>query len=138
MKGFFTLVPRLFKEDQALTNLSELMSEFLALNGWEERLAELRSNTRSAEAFEKRFFRWFDGFLAMKYIHYARDTRHGPGNLSESAARLLEWQTGAAHAPADARDLLLAYRQLQRSSRGGPQERMTNSSIDGGQSPKDR
>jgi hypothetical protein len=117
MKGFFTLVPRLFKEDQAPANLSELMSEFLALNGWEQRLAELRSNTRSAEAFEKRFFRWFDGFLAMKYIHYARDTRHGPGNLPETAARLLEWQTGAAHVPADARDLLLAYRQLQRSIR---------------------
>jgi hypothetical protein len=115
MKDLFALVPRLFKEDQP-ANLSELMSEFLALNGWEERLAELRANTRSAEAFEKRFFRWFDGFLAMKYIHYARDNRHGPGNLVESAAHLFEWQTGAAHARANPRELLLAYRDLQRSS----------------------
>ncbi|HXT40817.1 MAG TPA: hypothetical protein VN887_12460 [Candidatus Angelobacter sp.] len=57
-------------------------------------LAEMRANTASAAAFQKRFFLWFDGFRAMKFIHHARDHFYGPGSVEEQAGRLLA-ATGA-------------------------------------------
>jgi len=39
----------------------------------ETRLEECVKNTSDKSSFTKRFYRWFDAFLLMKYIHYMRD-----------------------------------------------------------------
>ena len=83
------------------------MEKFLAMNAFQEKLHELRANTASKESFRDRFFRWFNGFMAMKYIHFARDNLYGARSVLDEARRL----PGLA----DARDILAAYRHLQRT-----------------------
>ncbi len=41
-------------------------------------MKEIHGNTASEDAFRRRFFRWFDGFMAMKFVHHARDVIYGP------------------------------------------------------------
>lgn len=54
--------------------LPESIGSFLRLNGFEKKLSEIQLNTSNAEAFQKRFWRWFDAFLVMKYVHFARES----------------------------------------------------------------
>ena len=47
-----------------------LLKEYLDSVGFAEVLNELRQHTASLSTFRKRFFRWFDAFRLMKYLHY--------------------------------------------------------------------
>lgn len=51
--------------------LPDLMQTFLIEQGIDQRLAEIQENTASIVALRVRFWRWFDAFLALKYIHFA-------------------------------------------------------------------
>ncbi len=88
------------------------MKLFLETHEFAQKLKEMRANTESDEAFRKRFFRWFNGFMAMKYIHYARDHHYGGRPVTNEPKRL--------PGMADAANLLAAYRSLQRNAKGSP------------------
>lgn len=90
--------------------LAPPLQSFLESQRFDQALNELRSNTRSLPAFEKRFFGWFDGFRVMKYIHHARDTLYGPGDLQRCAEKLLAPERTCR----SVRELLLCYRERQR------------------------
>jgi len=83
------------------------MCPFLDSQNFKEKLRELRANTATDETFRDRFFRWFNGFMAMKRIHFARDHLYGARPVLDEARRLPDL--------AKAADLLDAYRVLQRS-----------------------
>ncbi|MBI1225423.1 MAG: glycosyltransferase [Bacteroidetes bacterium] len=85
---YLTYSPRSFEDLRSFTNydlyritdiaafytyMPESISEFLRLNGFEKKLAEIQLNTSNEEAFRKRFWRWFDAFMVMKYVHFARE-----------------------------------------------------------------
>jgi glycosyltransferase involved in cell wall biosynthesis len=96
---------KIFFEDTS--NPPPGMWTFLEALAFEQRIREIRQNTASAEAFRDRFFRWFNGFIAMKYVHFARDHLYGARPVLDEARRLPGF--------ADAKDLLGAYRYLQRT-----------------------
>ena len=89
--------------------------DFLAKQQFAEVLAEIRRNTSSEDAFRKRFFRWFDGFRAMKFVHHARDGFYGEGVVEEQAARLLEMLNCGQARGNDLLELLRIYRGLDRA-----------------------
>ena len=83
-------------------------------------LAEIRANTASEAAFRKRFFRWFDGFRVMKFLHHARDHFYGEGDTATETKKLLELT-----APCAVNDdvtsigsLLEIFRRIDRSDGG--------------------
>ena len=57
------------KETNRLITNNTLFS-FLEKEGWKNKWNEIQSNCGSAANFRKRFFRWFDGFLLVKYMNY--------------------------------------------------------------------
>ena len=86
----------------------EAMTPFLETHNFLRKLEEIRNNTASADTFRDRFFRWFNGFIAMKYIHFSRDNLYGARPVAHEARRL----PGIT----DPKDLLAAYRHLQRTT----------------------
>ena len=91
-----------------LAQLAPPLQQFLTTQNVTQALAEIRAHTTTPETFRARFFRWFDGFLAMKYIHHARDTAYGPAEITEAARELIGTDEQSA------RNLLLTYRTIQR------------------------
>src|SRR5438128_9925286 len=61
--------------------LPETVRGFLRQQRFAEAMKDIRQNTSSEAAFLKRFFRWFDGFRAMKFVHYVRDCFFGEGEV---------------------------------------------------------
>jgi len=97
--------------------LSHTMGEFLDANGIIEKHAEIRANCANLESFRKRFFRWFDGFLALKFIHHASEHAYPRRPLEQACLTLLDWQGQAGClGGGDAEELLLYFRDRDRHS----------------------
>jgi len=58
---------------QLMKTLPPAVRDFLTENDFLERVLDAQKHTASQAAFLKRFYSWFDAFLMMKYVHFARD-----------------------------------------------------------------
>ncbi len=92
LKVFLDRVERLFDMSPQdvkgeLKKMPEAIRTFLVDRGFEEKLKEVAGQSRTLAAFRKRFFQWFDGFLVLKYVHYARD--HFYPNIATEVA--VDW-----------------------------------------------
>jgi len=65
-------LPILYEGKQEIKS-AEPMAFFLGNHNYKKKVEELRNNTSDYAAFKKRFFRWFDAFLCMKFLHFSRD-----------------------------------------------------------------
>ncbi|NOQ74847.1 MAG: hypothetical protein GQ574_22725 [Crocinitomix sp.] len=79
LKSFVDLVPQFAISNQAeslalLEKLeNEQLNDFLKTLEFETALQEIQANSKGSAAFVKRFFRWFDAFKVLKFMHYMRD-----------------------------------------------------------------
>lgn len=98
-------------ESRILESLSNDLQRFLEKRNIRDHLAEIRKNSGSLEAFTQRFFRWFNAFEALKWVHFARDEAYPDRPLTEVAVELLHLMQLEADSE-EALDLLCFYRQL--------------------------
>lgn len=91
------------------------MGTFLESVSYEERLAEIESNVTTPEAFRARFFRWFNAFQVMKYVHHARDRYHPDVPVNEAATWLLEAMDQRLPVERSTRLLLERWREIDRA-----------------------
>jgi hypothetical protein len=116
LRWLFADLPALYNSDASLDDCPPILQQFLNEQDASSRLALIREHTTSQSSFQKRFFRWFDGFLAMKYVHFARDHSYGPAEVETASREVFHRRTHVLFGPATNRELLLAYRKLQRGS----------------------
>lgn len=117
LKQLFEQVPNLWTGKTALPelSLSAGLSDFLRSIGFEEKLAEIRANTRQRSTFIQRFWRWFDAFQIMKFVHYARDHYYPDIPVQEAARWLLARRFECFPGPeADIKSLLVLLREFHR------------------------
>ena len=100
LKVFVEQIPFFFrknaKEPAALLKaLPASVSSYLETKDFLAKAEEVNANVSGAETFVHRFFNWFDGFNALKFVHHACDNFH-PDIAVENAAKNLLEQTGNA------------------------------------------
>jgi glycosyltransferase involved in cell wall biosynthesis len=107
--------------EECTRDLPDAVRGFLASQGFTEVMKEIHENTADEAAFRKRFFRWLDGFRAMKFLHYARDKHYGAGRIEREAFRLLSHLALGEEVRMDGgvEGLLTVYRRLERGERSG-------------------
>lgn len=94
LKSFLGDVPSFFKnESVSLEQYPDSVSTFLRQENFLDRLSEINRQSTRREVFENRFFRWFDGFRVMKFVHHARDQFH-PNQEVRAAILELERESG--------------------------------------------
>lgn len=99
--------------DGLVDGLSDSVAGFLKECRFPAKLTELKDNTASEASFRKRFFQWFNGFRALKYVHYATRHYHPKEPVVQAAQTLLTWMEHA-HVPQELLGLLREYRRIQR------------------------
>ena len=102
--------------DQLMKSQPGVLQAFLEEQQFEGALEEIRSNSASVPAFRKRFWRWFNMFRILKFLHFARE-RGFPDPPVEKAApemlRLIDPESlGIPSVGGDVKKLLLIYRML--------------------------
>lgn len=65
------------------------IQDFFEVHGYAEKLDSIRANCRTFDQFKKQFYVWFDGFLCLKFIHYARDNFYPNISLTDAAGQLI-------------------------------------------------
>ncbi|MCB0583089.1 MAG: hypothetical protein KDD10_27675 [Phaeodactylibacter sp.] len=91
-----------------------MLEEFLRQQGFEHKLAEMKRHSAAYSTFCGRFFRWFNAFLVMKYLHFAREAGRADVPVGE-AARWLLGELGRLPEKDDGFSLLRRYRTIDRS-----------------------
>lgn len=111
LKVFFKTVNALTEVDNVkafLSTMPKSIAAFLEVNDFEEKLSELQKNTSTPSNFRKRFYQWFNAFLLMKYVHYARDHYYTNVSVVEAA----QWLLGELSIPSqkEPKELLELFR----------------------------
>lgn len=87
-------VPALFTDNEQeieaqLQSWPPTLREFLQENDFVKSLHEIRAHSSRPETFQNRFFRWFNAFKLMKYLHFARERGFPDVPVAEAAGWLL-------------------------------------------------
>ncbi len=90
--------------------LPTAIQAFLAENDFVDRIREIQKHTADSSAFVKRFFAWFDGFLMMKYVHFARDHYYPDAPVLDIAYSFAVREFNFKGNPSDSTALLEKYR----------------------------
>ena len=73
---FIEKVPTLNKEKVPVSIINELplsIQNYLDNIHFQDHLSKIKKNCSSESQFVKSFYNWFNGFIALKYVHFARD-----------------------------------------------------------------
>ncbi|MFK8007020.1 MAG: glycosyltransferase family 2 protein [Saprospiraceae bacterium] len=116
LEPFLTVAPNLllFENEQVemmKKHLPESIRTFLDANNFDTKLAEIQANTTIPITFGGRFFRWFNAFFLMKYVHFARDNYYPNVPVEEAARALLQKYYFKDMSGASAKELLLEFRK---------------------------
>ncbi|MFT5168078.1 MAG: DNA replicative helicase MCM subunit Mcm2 (Cdc46/Mcm family), partial [Saprospiraceae bacterium] len=110
-------IPEIYKQPDFDWNYLPLsIAGFLKTVDAAVRIAEIRKNTNGFEAFKKRFFRWFDPFMLMKYVHFARDEFYPNIAVREAGRWILENYFEQKVEEESEAELLITVRVLSKSS----------------------
>jgi hypothetical protein len=112
LKSFFEMLPSIYSLnfESIISLLPKPMAEFLKTVNFEKKWSELHRETSNFESFLKRFYRWFNAFMLMKFVHFSRDNFHPNVSVTLAANKLLS-KTGQTEFDNE-KDLLLQYRKL--------------------------
>ena len=95
-------------------NLHPGVISFLKQMDFEDHCREIFLHTSTYANFRRRFFRYFNSFMMIRYLHYMRDHFH-PDVPIEHAANELSHTAYADAAPGSrAEEILLYFRHLDR------------------------
>ncbi|MGB3464508.1 MAG: glycosyltransferase [Cyclobacteriaceae bacterium] len=75
IKIFLEMLPELFftRLDELKGRIPLLMWQFLESQNFHKAIYEMRKQSKDFGGFQKQFYRWFDGFRLMKFVHFSRD-----------------------------------------------------------------
>ncbi len=95
LKIFLQKVDELFTIKQErlevfLGTLPVSIRTFLMKSNFENKLLEIERNSTNLRNFRNRFFQWFNAFLLMKFVHFARDHYYPNVEISVATKWLLE------------------------------------------------
>ncbi len=119
LKEFLQEVESLYQINEK--RLSQLMGtwpqsiiQFLASVGFKSELQRINKNSNSLKVFYNQFYAWFDGFKALKYVHFARDHFYPNQPVFDVAKDLVEKIYSSIDDEITPLQLLHIYREVDR------------------------
>ncbi|MGL1888501.1 MAG: hypothetical protein OCD76_18435 [Reichenbachiella sp.] len=76
LKNFFTQAKKLYGLEDVMVfyeGMSEELKSYFSHEEFEKQISEINRQSKSEEAFHKRFYQWIDGFQVLKMVHHLRD-----------------------------------------------------------------
>jgi glycosyltransferase involved in cell wall biosynthesis len=88
LRQLFKRVPGLFQAASGVSGLPPAVAGFLQADGFTEAVNEIRQNSASPAAFEKRFFQYFNAFKVLKFLNFAHPGYYAFQDLQEAVTEL--------------------------------------------------
>jgi hypothetical protein len=100
---------------QVITSFPESIQHFLDEISLATELEKIKKNSTSEAVFLKSFYQWFNGFIVLKYVHFARDHYYGSINVAEAARWILDEMKQEVDQEGGKKYLLNMLRAIDRS-----------------------
>jgi hypothetical protein len=113
LKMFLQIIPELYNKTSQ-PEIPDSIQSFLSDKSFPAKLIEIRSHCASQKMFIKRFYNWFDGFMVLKYMHFARDNFFPSLDIAEAATQLMHLNGIYFHKIISKKDLLMHYRKWEK------------------------
>ncbi|AWW00467.1 hypothetical protein [Arcticibacterium luteifluviistationis] len=119
LKPFLERRISFYESDVDFSGLHEGLKAYLASINAKEKIELIKENVASLDAFEKRFFQFFDAFQLMKYLHFLRD-EYGINDvpISEGVAWYFKYVM-IEEKPLTLKDALLRIRKIDNKEANG-------------------
>jgi len=116
---FFKNIPEFYFTTPELVTLGGVIPyvliDFLNAYFFDERILEIKRNSSGVHSFEKRFYRWFNAFMILKFVHFVRDNAHPNMRVERAALEFLRKMDYPGVNEISSIDALLeVYRKLDR------------------------
>jgi uncharacterized protein YaaW (UPF0174 family) len=92
----------------------KLTLQFLESVNWVETIQEIKLYTTDTESYRKRFYRWFNIFMVMKFFHFLRDEGVEDKPVNEESIKLFKRWIDKNKDSLNPRQSLLKYRAKKR------------------------
>lgn len=93
LSEFFKSIPEFYITKPELVTLGGqvpyVLIDFLSSYFFDDRILEISKNSKGISSFEKRFYRWFNAFMVLKFVHFVRDNAHPNMRVELAALDLL-------------------------------------------------
>jgi hypothetical protein len=97
---------------EAHSKLPDTMQSYLSETGYQQEWNRIQKHSKNNQTFYAHFFRSFNAFRIMKFLHFSRDHFHPDIEVRETSRWLLgQYNT---EAPDDIKAVLRSYRQWDR------------------------
>jgi hypothetical protein len=116
LKTFFEKVPLFYSDSIHVDTFPSSVQKFLTDKNFLDKVDEIKKHCASEKMFVKRFFTWFDGFMTLKFMHYARDNFYPNIEVGEAAKALMKLTHQPVKENTSQKELLLHYREWERRS----------------------
>ncbi len=97
---------------EQLLDLNESLILFLSEIGFQKTIEEILLQTNSNVAFAKRFFRYFNSFQMIRYMHYMRDISFPNVQIEEAMLQLFLKNGYKGNTPLNVLEYLLIMREM--------------------------
>ncbi|WP_289053061.1 glycosyltransferase [Carboxylicivirga marina] len=120
LKEFIAIKDELYQmTDEGIESFTHQLSgrirSYLVNSDFFPALQAVKDNCSSLEVFQKRFYEVFNAFRVVKYLNYTHTHFLEKMNVFDAAINLYEMKYEQALDVFDTKELLLAYRQLEKS-----------------------
>jgi len=110
----FHLLKQKNEQQQLVAQMPKSIQDFLKSYNFEKKLKEIQGNSTNLASFRKRFFHWFSAFIALKYVHFARDSFYPNIPVTSATKWLLEQHFEIKIENPTAENLLLVFREIDK------------------------
>lgn len=117
LKKLIELVTHLYEykdEKTFLDCLPESIRRYINQINFLDNLLKIKKNSSSKHQFQKSFYNWFNGFHALKYVHFARDNYYEETEILEATNWILNKFTDCHSPIKNKKEALFQMRQLDR------------------------
>ena len=118
LKVFFKKIPQFYSSENIESLIKDFpaaLSEFLISKDVEIKIIEIKDNSASLPFFIKRFYQWFNGFMILKFVHFARDNYYQQMEIGEASVLMLKNIEFQSHVePMSRKELLIKYREIEK------------------------
>lgn len=93
----------------------ECMRSYLVQNSFNEKLQEIKQNSKGLKSFRKRFYNWFNAFRVFKFLNYVHETHYEKIPVQDAALHLLK-SIGRKADGLESKEILFVFRKMQRNT----------------------
>ncbi len=95
-----------------LQELPQSIASFLTEHNFERVIPEINRHVNQLNTFRNRFFRWFNAFMAMKFVHFSRDNFYPNQDIEMAANNFLVHTKNCALEMYNSKLLLQKFREI--------------------------